>query len=117
MGKRRHRHHRLSGATAAVALLFLATAIGGTLIGAVQEGDETHRSSGGAEVSRGQQLVAPGRRRLIGPGSSPPTCRARCGRCAPCRPVRVAIHPGRIVPMDYYPEAWRCKCGSHLFMP
>ena len=57
------------------------------------------------------------RRRLIGPGSSPPTCHARCGRCFPCRPIHVAVHPAMIVPLDYYPEAWRCKCRSRLFMP
>lgn len=57
------------------------------------------------------------RRRLIGPGSSPPTCRARCGRCAPCRPVHVAIQPGIGAQWEYYPEVWRCKCGDKLFMP
>ncbi|KAJ4767781.1 EPIDERMAL PATTERNING FACTOR-like protein [Rhynchospora pubera] len=57
------------------------------------------------------------RRRLIGPGSSPPTCRARCGRCYPCRPVHVAIQPGVSFPLEYYPEAWRCKCGNKLYMP
>lgn len=57
------------------------------------------------------------RRRLIGPGSSPPTCRARCGRCAPCRPVHVAIQPGVGAQWEYYPEVWRCKCGDKLFMP
>ncbi|KAG0455059.1 hypothetical protein HPP92_024351 [Vanilla planifolia] len=54
---------------------------------------------------------------LTGPGSSPPTCRWRCGQCAPCRPVHVAIQPGRSVPLEYYPEAWRCKCANKLFMP
>ncbi|KAL5204026.1 hypothetical protein ABZP36_008897 [Zizania latifolia] len=57
------------------------------------------------------------RRRLIGPGSSPPTCRARCGRCTPCRPVHVAIQPGVGAQWEYYPEVWRCKCGDKLFMP
>ncbi|KAF6141189.1 hypothetical protein GIB67_018279 [Kingdonia uniflora] len=50
-------------------------------------------------------------------GSSPPSCRSKCGRCWPCRAVRVAIQPGRSVPLEYYPEAWRCKCGNKLFMP
>ncbi|OEL35381.1 hypothetical protein BAE44_0003600 [Dichanthelium oligosanthes] len=60
----------------------------------------------------------PGRRRwLVGPGSSPPTCRARCGRCSPCRPTRVAIQPGVGPQWEYYPEVWRCKCGNKLFMP
>jgi hypothetical protein len=57
------------------------------------------------------------RRGLVGPGSSPPTCRSRCGGCHPCRPVHVAIQPGRSFPLEYYPEAWRCKCGNKLFMP
>uniref|UniRef100_A0A7N0UCD1 Epidermal patterning factor-like protein n=1 Tax=Kalanchoe fedtschenkoi TaxID=63787 RepID=A0A7N0UCD1_KALFE len=56
-------------------------------------------------------------RRLIGPGSSPPSCRSKCGRCAPCRPVHVPIQPGLTKPLEYYPEAWRCKCGNNLFMP
>ncbi|KAI3442004.1 Epidermal patterning factor-like protein [Psidium guajava] len=57
------------------------------------------------------------RRLLAGPGSSPPTCRAKCGRCSPCKPVHVPIHPGLSLPLEYYPEAWRCKCGGKLFMP
>ncbi|XP_057771555.1 EPIDERMAL PATTERNING FACTOR-like protein 4 [Salvia miltiorrhiza] len=64
--------------------------------------------SGGAAVER---------RRLGGPGSSPPSCRSKCGRCAPCTAVHVPIQPGMSVPMEYYPEAWRCKCGNKLFMP
>ncbi|KAL7124018.1 hypothetical protein ABFS83_14G020100 [Erythranthe nasuta] len=57
------------------------------------------------------------RRRLGGPGSWPPTCRSKCGWCAPCKPVHVAIQPGLSMPLEYYPEAWRCKCGNKLFMP
>ncbi|CAN4091265.1 unnamed protein product [Withania somnifera] len=56
-------------------------------------------------------------RRLIGPGSSPPTCRSKCGRCSPCKPVRVSIQPGYSFTLEYYPEAWRCKCGNNLFRP
>ncbi|KAM7256355.1 hypothetical protein ACFE04_012096 [Oxalis oulophora] len=56
-------------------------------------------------------------KRLGGPGSSPPTCRSKCGRCNPCKPVHVAIQPGLSFPLEYYPEAWRCKCGKKLFMP
>ncbi|KAL3828760.1 hypothetical protein ACJIZ3_017562 [Penstemon smallii] len=55
--------------------------------------------------------------RVSGPGSSPPTCRSKCGRCAPCKPVHVPIQPGWSTPLEYYPEAWRCKCGNKLFMP
>ncbi|KAG9133618.1 hypothetical protein Leryth_019458 [Lithospermum erythrorhizon] len=57
------------------------------------------------------------RRRLIGPGSSPPTCRSKCGVCSPCKPVHLPIHPGLATPLEYYPEAWRCKCGNKYFMP
>ncbi|KAG8370264.1 hypothetical protein BUALT_Bualt14G0098800 [Buddleja alternifolia] len=57
------------------------------------------------------------RRRLGGPGSSPPSCRSKCGWCSPCKPVHVPIQPGFSMPLEYYPEAWRCKCGNKLFMP
>lgn len=57
------------------------------------------------------------RRRLSGPGSSPPSCRSKCGRCTPCTPVHVPVHPGLSIPLEYYPEAWRCKCGNKLYMP
>lgn len=56
-------------------------------------------------------------KRLSGPGSSPPTCRSKCGRCSPCKPVHVPIQPGLSFPLEYYPEAWRCKCGNKLFVP
>ncbi|KAL3626325.1 hypothetical protein CASFOL_029874 [Castilleja foliolosa] len=57
------------------------------------------------------------RRRLGGPGSSPPSCISKCGRCGPCKPVHVPVQPGMSMPLEYYPEAWRCKCGNKLFMP
>ncbi|KAJ9182172.1 hypothetical protein P3X46_006196 [Hevea brasiliensis] len=56
-------------------------------------------------------------KQLSGPGSSPPTCRSKCGKCLPCQPVHVPIQPGLSMPLEYYPEAWRCKCGNKLFMP
>ncbi|EOA17700.1 hypothetical protein CARUB_v10006072mg [Capsella rubella] len=56
-------------------------------------------------------------KRFGGPGSSPPTCRSKCGRCQPCKPVHVPIQPGLSMPLEYYPEAWRCKCNNKLFMP
>jgi len=75
-------------------------------------------AASGAWWADGSSAGVPGRRRwLIGPGSSPPTCRARCGRCTPCRPTRVAIQPGVGPQWEYYPEVWRCKCGNKLFMP
>ncbi|XP_075524053.1 EPIDERMAL PATTERNING FACTOR-like protein 4 [Primulina tabacum] len=63
----------------------------------------------------GEEILS--RRRLGGPGSSPPSCRSKCWRCMPCIPVHVPIQPGFSMPLEYYPEAWRCKCGNKLFMP
>nr|XP_011461427.1 PREDICTED: EPIDERMAL PATTERNING FACTOR-like protein 6 isoform X2 [Fragaria vesca subsp. vesca] len=57
------------------------------------------------------------RRYLSGPGSSPPRCNSKCGRCTPCKPVHVPVPPGTPVTAEYYPEAWRCKCGNRLYMP
>ncbi|KAK9167965.1 hypothetical protein Syun_000105 [Stephania yunnanensis] len=57
------------------------------------------------------------RRYLSGPGSHPPMCTSKCGRCTPCQPVHVAVPPGTRAPAEYYPEAWRCKCGDRLYMP
>ncbi|XP_074559709.1 uncharacterized protein LOC141815654 [Curcuma longa] len=68
--------------------------------------------------------TSPRRRRVAlaggGPGSYPPQCAGKCGACAPCRPVHVAVPPGwssSPVTTEYYPEAWRCKCGNKLYMP
>ncbi|XP_059430720.1 uncharacterized protein LOC132164261 [Corylus avellana] len=58
-----------------------------------------------------------GRRFLSGPGSSPPRCLFKCGKCTPCKPVHVPVPPGTPVTSEYYPEAWRCKCGNKLYMP
>ncbi|CAN8247483.1 unnamed protein product [Cochlearia groenlandica] len=57
------------------------------------------------------------RRILRGLGSFPPRCSSKCGRCTPCKPVRVTVPPGTPVTAEYYPEAWRCKCGNKLYMP
>ncbi|XP_031385039.1 uncharacterized protein LOC116198909 [Punica granatum] len=57
------------------------------------------------------------RRNLGGPGSSPPRCTSKCGKCTPCKPVHVPVPPGTPVTAEYYPEAWRCKCGNKLYMP
>jgi hypothetical protein len=27
------------------------------------------------------------------------------------------VPPGTPVTAEYYPEAWRCKCGNKLYMP
>ncbi|KAI5679801.1 hypothetical protein M9H77_01028 [Catharanthus roseus] len=61
--------------------------------------------------------VVAARKLLGGPGSSPPRCISKCGRCTPCRPVHVPVPPGTPVTAEYYPEAWRCKCGNKLYMP
>ncbi|MQL90746.1 hypothetical protein Taro_023360 [Colocasia esculenta] len=123
MSSLRRHGRRLSAAAAAVALLFFATALGGELImaGTVEtESDEARGMQELLELRRQRDhywATVPARRRLIGPGSSPPTCRARCGRCSPCRPVHIVIQPGRSSLLEYYPEAWRCQCGNKLFMP
>ncbi|KAL5758880.1 hypothetical protein ACOSP7_021496 [Xanthoceras sorbifolium] len=57
------------------------------------------------------------KRILSGPGSSPPRCASKCGKCTPCKPVHVPVPPGTPVTAEYYPEAWRCKCGNKLYMP
>uniref|UniRef100_A0ACD5TU19 Uncharacterized protein n=1 Tax=Avena sativa TaxID=4498 RepID=A0ACD5TU19_AVESA len=99
------------GITAALLLLlFLAAALGACAA--------TSRRSGRALLEQYSWDPAAARRReLVGPGSSPPTCRSRCGGCHPCRAVHVAIQPGVSFPLEYYPEAWRCKCGDRLYMP
>ncbi|KAF8018736.1 hypothetical protein BT93_H3592 [Corymbia citriodora subsp. variegata] len=64
-------------------------------------------------------MAVGGRRELrtSGPGSSPPRCNSKCGKCTPCEPVHLPVPPGTPVTAEYYPEAWRCKCGNKLFMP
>ncbi|CAO2821505.1 unnamed protein product [Amaranthus hypochondriacus] len=56
-------------------------------------------------------------RRVIRLGSWPPSCTSKCGNCRPCIAVQVAIQPGLTLPLEYYPEAWRCKCAHQLYMP
>ncbi|XP_008775650.2 EPIDERMAL PATTERNING FACTOR-like protein 5 [Phoenix dactylifera] len=115
MGVLRDPGRRLS---VAFALLFFAAALGsGLVVGAAAEREEEARGRHHLEKWEHLELQPVARRRLVGPGSSPPTCRGRCGRCLPCRPVHVAIQPGRCTTEEYYPEAWRCKCGNKLFMP
>ncbi|KAL5223225.1 hypothetical protein ABZP36_027938 [Zizania latifolia] len=74
-----------------------------------------------AAFGANQEYSSSGRRwrRLLaeGPGSYPPRCMAKCGSCSPCYPVHVAVPPGVPVTTEYYPEAWRCKCGNRLYMP
>ncbi|XP_061367367.1 EPIDERMAL PATTERNING FACTOR-like protein 5 [Gastrolobium bilobum] len=73
---------------------------------------EKENGQGKIEVSMGWP-----RRLLGGPGSSPPRCTSKCGQCTPCKPVHVPVPPGTPVTAEYYPEAWRCKCGNKLYMP
>ncbi|XP_041989404.1 EPIDERMAL PATTERNING FACTOR-like protein 6 isoform X2 [Salvia splendens] len=70
---------------------------------------------GGGRV-RGSS-IGPRRLLLGGPGSSPPRCAWKCGGCMPCKPVHAPVPPGARVTTEYYPEAWRCKCGNKLYMP
>ncbi|RCV46440.1 hypothetical protein SEVIR_9G536400v4 [Setaria viridis] len=109
----RSRRRTLSAALLLVVLLLLSSSAPGTCTSA--------RGRAGRVAPEEGYSWDPGttaaRRGLVGPGSSPPTCRSRCGGCHPCRPVHVAIQPGRSFPLEYYPEAWRCKCGNKLFMP
>ncbi|PKA55349.1 Epidermal patterning factor-like protein 6 [Apostasia shenzhenica] len=50
-------------------------------------------------------------RGLLGPGSYPPRCTHKCGRCRPCLAVHVPVPPagtpGIPATDEYYPEAWR----------
>ncbi|KAH7405109.1 hypothetical protein KP509_15G056800 [Ceratopteris richardii] len=40
-------------------------------------------------------------------GSIPPVCHEPCQTC----------NLGSVLPNEYYPEAWRCQCGSSQFDP
>ncbi|KAF8037955.1 hypothetical protein BT93_B0717 [Corymbia citriodora subsp. variegata] len=96
-------------------LLLLAPASARPL---VREGVPIMRGGlSGGRAASGSPPGAAARRRLVGPGSAPPSCRSRCGDCSPCKPVHVPVQPGLSIPLEYYPEAWRCKCGNKLFMP
>ncbi|PAN27808.1 hypothetical protein PAHAL_5G109300 [Panicum hallii] len=74
-------------------------------------GDQGCSGGGGQWLQRRRRLLAEG------PGSYPPRCASKCGACSPCYPVHVAVPPGVPVTTEYYPEAWRCKCGNRLYMP
>ncbi|KAH7445391.1 hypothetical protein KP509_01G006500 [Ceratopteris richardii] len=51
-------------------------------------------------------------------GSIPPVCHEPCQTCNPCVRVAVSIQTsGSVLPNEYYPEAWRCQCGSSQFDP
>ncbi|KAF4352870.1 EPIDERMAL PATTERNING FACTOR-like protein 4 [Cannabis sativa] len=131
MGVLRHRQHhqrhynnyhqcrflRLSTITALTFLLFAsASALVPTQVIGGQGIRRSITTTSSSTIVKKSGVLEP-EKRLAGPGSSPPTCRSKCGRCSPCKPVHVPIQPGLSFPLEYYPEAWRCKCGNNLFMP
>ncbi|XP_042518292.1 EPIDERMAL PATTERNING FACTOR-like protein 4 [Macadamia integrifolia] len=120
MGVLRHHHRRLSSARTALALIFFAiasSAIAHSHLSQIHQlvRKETEETKRGNWLQVREQFLI--QRRLSGPGSSPPTCRSKCGKCSPCKAVRVPIQPDRKILLEYYPEAWRCKCGNKYFMP
>ncbi|EEF45235.1 EPIDERMAL PATTERNING FACTOR-like protein 5 [Ricinus communis] len=114
----RYRHHspHLSTLTAFTFLLFFSSSAT-TLSHLGNSGFQEKEEGEGSRLRTTLSDRFLSQKRLGGPGSSPPTCRSKCGRCSPCKPVHVPIQPGLSMPLEYYPEAWRCKCGNKLFMP
>ncbi|KAE8663495.1 EPIDERMAL PATTERNING FACTOR-like protein 4 [Hibiscus syriacus] len=114
MGVSRHRHHH-HHVVATFTFLLLASASLGTrsqLDGRFREREGSKRRSGSGVWDRFLS-----QKQLSGPGSQPPSCRSNCGSCSPCKAVHVPVQPGLAMPLEYYPEAWRCKCGNKVFMP
>ncbi|XP_050374116.1 EPIDERMAL PATTERNING FACTOR-like protein 5 isoform X2 [Argentina anserina] len=110
MGVLRHRrHHHHSTLLTALVFIFLITSAS-----AIREQHEESKVNSRSSKSEDETVAE---KRLGGPGSAPPRCRSKCGRCSPCKAVHVPIQPGLSIPLEYYPEAWRCKCGNKLFMP
>ncbi|XP_021828178.1 EPIDERMAL PATTERNING FACTOR-like protein 5 isoform X1 [Prunus avium] len=118
---RRHHHHYIRLSTLITAFTFLLftsassaitsqTRLGGGHHSHQQQQQREEYQIGSSALER----VETQKSRL---GSSPPSCRSKCGRCSPCKAVHVPIQPGVSIPLEYYPEAWRCKCGNKLFMP
>ncbi|XWS39272.1 hypothetical protein CRYUN_Cryun18bG0036800 [Craigia yunnanensis] len=114
MGVSRHlQHHHHTVVAFTFLLLASASIITISQLGSgFQEREGGKKRSGSGVLDR---FLA--QKRLGGPGSSPPSCKIKCGSCSPCKPVHVPIQPGFGMPLEYYPEAWRCKCGDNLFMP
>ncbi|KAL6548370.1 hypothetical protein OROGR_008791 [Orobanche gracilis] len=113
--RRRHSHHhrQLTLSFATLAFLLLAC-VSATDFSPTQQFSVGVRNANREDAV--ERLIT-ARRRLGGPGSLPPSCRSKCGRCGSCKPVHVSVQPGMSMPLEYYPEAWRCKCGNKLFMP
>ncbi|KAL2488527.1 Epidermal patterning factor-like protein [Forsythia ovata] len=82
----------------------------------LQELEKTVEKNNNWEMAK-LEGIGGARKLLGGPGSSPPRCTSKCGRCTPCKPVHVPVPPGTPVTTEYYPEAWRCKCGNKLYLP
>ncbi|GMI95969.1 hypothetical protein HRI_003266200 [Hibiscus trionum] len=114
MGVSRHRHHHHYVAAAFTFLIFASASVAthSQLDSGFREREGSKRRIGSGVLDRFLS-----QKRLSGPGSQPPSCRSNCGSCSPCKPVHVPIQPGLMMPLEYYPEAWRCKCGDKIFMP
>ncbi|XP_062172767.1 EPIDERMAL PATTERNING FACTOR-like protein 6 [Alnus glutinosa] len=82
-----------------------------------QEFEKRREEESMVSIGRKETSMSLAMRILSGPGSSPPRCTSKCGKCTPCNPVHVPVPPGTPVTTEYYPEAWRCKCGNKLYMP
>ncbi|KAK2980646.1 hypothetical protein RJ640_011454 [Escallonia rubra] len=92
MGVPLSHHHRrrprsLATITALAFLMLASSATATTLDPSLHLGEEAKRGGGSPSEVVGERVAAMTRRRLGGPGSSPPTCRSKCGRCSPCRPL------------------------------
>ncbi|CAN6551687.1 unnamed protein product [Malus baccata var. baccata] len=112
--RHRHNHHYIRLSTVITAFTFLLfTSASSAVTSQTQLGGGHHNQGEGGGPAL-ERVVTHQKSRL---GSSPPSCRSKCGRCSPCKAVHVPIQPGVSIPLEYYPEAWRCKCGNHLFMP
>ncbi|EEF44755.1 hypothetical protein RCOM_0898170 [Ricinus communis] len=59
-----------------------------------------------------------GYRSMNGRVPVPPRCMNKCTVCSPCKPVLVT-RPPKLYPKEeeYYPLAWKCSCGGHLYDP
>ncbi|MED6171150.1 hypothetical protein PIB30_038054 [Stylosanthes scabra] len=118
MGVLRRRHHYWLPALLLTAFtLLLFSSATASAITRTRTTTASSQPSVGVAAELVQSRVEEKRSRSRGPGSSPPSCKSKCGWCSPCDPVHVPVQPGFIIRLEYYPEAWRCKCGSKLFMP
>ncbi|TKY51192.1 EPIDERMAL PATTERNING FACTOR protein 4 [Spatholobus suberectus] len=118
MGVMRHHHFHLLQTFTTFTFLFFSSASAITTLTPQPSGGGAAKHLNREEKENGSPAVPVAEeKRFGGPGSSPPSCRSKCGWCSPCQPVHVPVQPGLIIRLEYYPEAWRCKCGNKLFMP